>query len=155
MNLIFRVLKAIFYDYPIKAWRWFVGELTNNEMSNARMALSIGFGSMMSSMPIWGFQMWVAIAVAQLCKLNRAIVLTFSNISLPPVIPFILWGSLYLGGVILDQPTLISIDDITLDSAMQTLYQYIIGAIVFSILLGSCIGILSYIILRFTRHTPK
>lgn len=152
MNPVFRVLKTLFYDYPVKAWRWFINELTNNDMSNARMAVSIGFGSMMSSMPIWGFQMWVAVAMAQLCKLNRAIVLTFSNLSLPPVIPFILWGSLYVGGLILDLPTLISIDDITLDYAMQTLYQYVIGAIVFSVLLGIIAGVISYIVLKFTRH---
>lgn len=153
MNIVVKALKALFYDYPLKAWRWFVNELTNREMSNSRMAFSIGFGAMMSSMPIWGFQMWVAVAVAQLCKLNRAIVLTFSNISLPPVIPFILWGSLYLGGLILDRPTLLSIDNITLDEAMQSLYQYVIGAIVFSVLLGAFFGLLSYIILKFTRRT--
>lgn len=122
-------------------------------MSNARMASSIGFGAMMSSMPIWGFQMWVALAVAQLCKLNRAIVVTFSNISLPPVIPFILWGSLYIGGLILGRPTLLSIDNITLDEAMQSFLQYVLGAIVFSILLGLLFGLVSYAIMKFTRHS--
>lgn len=122
-------------------------------MSNARLATSIGFGAMMCSMPIWGFQMWVAVAVAQLCKLNRAIVLTFSNLSLPPVIPFILWGSLYLGGLILDRPTLFNIDNITLDEAMQSFYQYVLGAIVFSIILGCVFGIGSYVLLKFIRRS--
>lgn len=153
MNAVFKIFKVLFYDYPVKAWRWFIGEMTNKEMSNARMASSIGFGAMMSSMPIWGFQMWVALAVAQLCKLNRAIVVTFSNISLPPVIPFILWGSLYIGGLILGRPTLLTIDNITLDEAMQSFLQYVLGAIVFSILLGTLFGLASYIIMKFTRHS--
>ncbi|MCQ2200917.1 MAG: DUF2062 domain-containing protein [Bacteroidales bacterium] len=153
MNAVCKIFKALFYDYPIKAWRWFIGEMTNKEMSNARMASSIGFGAMMSSMPIWGFQMWVALAIAQLCKLNRAIVVTFSNISLPPVIPFILWGSLYTGGLILDRPTLLSIDNITLEEAMQSFLQYVLGAIVFSILLGLLFGLVSYTIMKFTRHS--
>ncbi|MCF0190002.1 MAG: DUF2062 domain-containing protein [Marinilabiliaceae bacterium] len=149
----FLVAFAFIYYYPKVAWKWLKKELTRTDESNCRKAVAIGFGTMMSMMPVWGFQMVIALFFAHLFRLNKALVLAFSNISLPPVIPFILWGSLWTGGLILNQPTLISIDSLTIDSALQSFWQYVLGAIVFAPLCGGVVGLSSYLISRLIgRH---
>ena len=42
----------------------------------------------MGIVPIWGFQMLAALFLSYIFRLNKIIVLLFSNISIPPLIPF-------------------------------------------------------------------
>ena len=60
-------------------------------------AISVGVGVFFGIAPLWGAQMLLALAVAWLLRLNKAITLISSNISLPPMIPFILLGSYEMG----------------------------------------------------------
>ena len=62
-----------------------------------RLACAIGVGLFFGIAPIWGYQMIAAAAVAHWLRLNKAIALLASNISIPPVMPFILYGALALG----------------------------------------------------------
>ena len=57
-----------------------------------RLSLAVGLGLFFGIAPIWGYQMIVAAAVAHWLRLNKAITLLASNISIPPVMPFILYG---------------------------------------------------------------
>jgi uncharacterized protein (DUF2062 family) len=63
----------------------------------ARMAGAVGLGLFFGIVPIYGFQMVVAAAAAHRLRLNKAITLLASNISIPPVVPFIIYGSMALG----------------------------------------------------------
>jgi uncharacterized protein (DUF2062 family) len=106
--------------------------------------------------PIWGFQMIVAAFLAHIFRLNKIIVLIFSNISLPPVIPFIIYFSYQFGGLFFDNPQEFDIDTIyylkqqivdgefynTLKEFGYSIIQYILG----SLLLGLSLGILSFLI---------
>ena len=56
----------------------------------------------MGIVPIWGFQLVVAIALAFLFRLNKALVVVAANVSIPPMIPLILFlshltGALWMG----------------------------------------------------------
>ena len=88
-------------------------ELTKEQIKNIRKeffsqegtilqkSLSIGFGAFMGVVPIWGFQMLAALFLSYIFKLNKVIVLLFSNISIPPLLPFILFGSFYAGHLVI------------------------------------------------------
>lgn len=102
-----------------------------------RLAGSVGLGLFFGVFPIWGFQMIVAFAVASWLKLNRILVLAFSNISIPPLVPLIIFGSYWLGSFFVkDGITLIDFSEITIDTIYLQLHQYLIGAVVLSFLLG-------------------
>ena len=105
----------------------------------------------MGIIPVWGYQMIIAFALAHLFKLNKAIVIIASNISVPPMIPFILYGSMKTGSILLGQPLALTFSDITLEAAKKMLVQYIPGSIVFGLLLGLSGGLITFSILGFKR----
>jgi uncharacterized protein (DUF2062 family) len=111
--------------------------------SNFKKSASIGLGIFMGIAPLWGWQMATALALAILFRLNKVITLIASNISLPPLIPFILFGSYMTGGLILNNPHPLDLDSgITLEFVKKNLLQYMLGALVF----GAVMGILSFLV---------
>lgn len=164
LNTILVTLALIYY-YPKCFIKWIIHpkniidffdkNLIHSGESNMRLSCAVGFGIFMGIIPIWGFQMLVAVTIAHILKLNKIIVIAFSNISIPPMIPFIIFGSLWMGGFILNRPTLIDIDTITIDSALESLTQYILGSIVFAIISGISAWLLSYIILSIANPKHK
>lgn len=127
-------------------------EVLKTKDSNATIAKSIGFGVFMGIFPVWGFQMLIAVALAIPLKLNKAITLIAANISIPPMIPFILYfsfltGALLMGGsAIPELSTNLSLEDIKDD-----LVQYYLGAVIFSVFAGLLAGFTSWLILRKWR----
>ena len=120
-------------------------------------ALSIGFGVFMGIFPIWGYQMLVGIALAHFFKLNKALVLVAANISLPPLIPFIIFGSYKLGALFVSDPKsdFLFNNGLSLENIKDNLLQYIIGAIALAILSGLLSGLLTYAYLALKRFKNK
>ncbi len=105
----------------------------------------------MGIIPVWGYQMIVAFALAHFFKLNKAIVIIASNISVPPMIPFILYGSMKVGSILLGQPLALTFQDITLDAVKKMLVQYIPGSIVFALIVGFTGWLLTFAILKLSK----
>ena len=62
-----------------------------------RQTLAVGLGLFCGIVPIWGYQMITAAVLAHRFRLNKAIALTASNISIPVIAPFLIAASLVLG----------------------------------------------------------
>lgn len=120
--------------------------------SNARIASAIGFGVFMGVMPIWGYQMICAFALAHILKLNKVITLVAANISLPPLIPFIIFGGYLTGCKLLGQPVIISFQQIDMTSIGGILVQYIFGSIIFGIVLAVLCWVVSMLLLSVFRR---
>src|SRR5688572_2173828 len=69
----------------------------NKEESVGRKSMSVAIGIFFGIVPIWGYQLVCAIAAAYLMRLNKAIVVVTANISIPPLLPFVLIGSVRTG----------------------------------------------------------
>lgn len=154
------VLIALLYYYPKCFIKWlsprniinfFDKHLIHSGESVMRLSIAVGFGVFMGIIPIWGFQMAVAVVLAHLLKLNKIVVLASSNISIPPCIPFIIFGSLWCGGHILGVPTIADINTLSIDVAWQSFLQYLIGSIAFAIAMGLVAWIISYTFIRLFR----
>ena len=103
-----------------------------------RLSLAVGLGLFFGIAPIWGYQMIVAAAVAHFLRLNKAITLVASNISIPPVMPFILYGALALGHWMLTGQRLdLSLDEMTRAKALEYLWQWAVG----SLALGAIVAV--------------
>jgi glycosyltransferase involved in cell wall biosynthesis len=74
--------------------KFFLENVLESNDSNARKTFSIALGVFIGISPFWGFQTILVLFLAVLLKLNKAIAFAFSNISFPPFIPFIVYGSL-------------------------------------------------------------
>ena len=127
-------------------------QIINNKESSMRLSISIGWGIFCGIIPIWGYQMIFAAISAHILKLNKVIrILMFSNISIPPMIPFILYGSIRIGYAIYPADTKISFDNITLRVSIHPVFQYIVGSILLAIVSGLALFILSYLVLAIIR----
>jgi len=136
-------------------WSSLKKKLFHPDDSNLKKALSVGFGVFMGIVPIWGFQLIVAIGLAFAFRLNKALVIIGANISIPPMIPIILFlshlaGALWMG----DRAQLISFHDtFTLEMIRNNSVQYVLGAITFAVIAGIAFGVFAYLGLRIFKQS--
>jgi glycosyltransferase involved in cell wall biosynthesis len=150
LNTLLVIIALLFY-YPYKVIKMLTKEnvigfiksnITESKDSNHCVAASIGLGVFFGIVPIWGYQMIVAGVTAHYLKLNKVLTLISSNISIPPMIPFILYGSFYTGGILLGADTRLSFSEISFDEVYKDIVQYVFGALALSI----CCGIIAYVL---------
>jgi glycosyltransferase involved in cell wall biosynthesis len=129
----------------------YLEQITNPQYSNLNLALSIAFGVFMGIVPIWGYQLVTAIFLAYLLKLNKVLVVISANISLPPLIPVILYISLKTGELITQNNLSLDFSAVSFDLIKSLLYVYLIGSIVLATISFIITGMISYSILAITR----
>ncbi|GAO42103.1 DUF2062 domain-containing protein [Flavihumibacter petaseus] len=118
-----------------------------------RKAISIGFGIFMGIVPIWGFQLIVGISLAVLFRLNKALVIAAANISIPPMIPLIIYTSFLAGAPWMgNAASHLTLDtNLSLASIQTNLQQYLLGSVTLAIVAGLVIGLLSYLVMKWER----
>ncbi|MDR0385916.1 MAG: DUF2062 domain-containing protein [Prevotellaceae bacterium] len=137
--------RMFFLQMKSKTWKEL---LFNPEESNLKKAKSLAFGVFMGILPIWGFQMIAAFTFSAILRLNKTLVLIASNISIPPVIPAIVFASLGIGSLILNtEYTMKYNSDISISSAVGMMAQYIIGSIILAAAAGGVMFLASYLFL--------
>jgi glycosyltransferase involved in cell wall biosynthesis len=130
--------------------------LFNPHHSPQLKAVSVAFGIFMGIIPIWGFQLAVAIFLAILFKLNKPIVIIAANISIPPMIPIIIFLSYKAGAFWMGSNAMqISFSNaITITSIKHNLVQYIYGSITLAIVAAIIFGLLTFIFLKWFGKKP-
>lgn len=124
--------------------------LFNPHHSPQLKAMSVAFGVFMGIIPIWGFQLAAAIFLAILFKLNKPIVIVAANISIPPMIPLIIFLSYKMGAFWMGANAM-QFDfssSITLDSIKKNLQQYILGSITLAVFAAVVFGLITFIFLK-------
>jgi glycosyltransferase involved in cell wall biosynthesis len=155
------VLMALLYYRPYLffsklTWRRFKAmvrrELFNPRETNGVKVASVMVGAFMGVAPVWGWQMAIALGIAITFKLNKIITLAVSNISIPPIIPIILFLSYITGGIVMGKGTGIDFDSkITFEVVSENLLQYVVGSLIFGLILAVVLGLITYIALRIFR----
>jgi len=137
-----------------KSIKRFIREyVINSSDSNMKIAISMTVGVFMGVIPVWGFQMLVAFGIAYFLKLNRFVAVAASNISMPPMLPLILFLSYITGGLIIgyNEHTVKYSSGITLEWVKENLVQYLVGSVVFGIITAVVLGTITYFLLRIFR----
>ena len=118
--------------------------------SPAIKATSIAFGIFMGIVPIWGFQLLVAIPSAIFLKLNKALVVLAANISVPPMIPLIIFASYRFGAIWMGDKALNVSRNSLLSWSLsgQHALQYVIGSITLAVLAGTVAGLFSFLAIK-------
>ena len=80
-----------------RSWRARLGALLPHDESPWRTALALAVGVFISFTPFWGFQTILALLLATVFRLNRAVTLTGTWLNLPWFAPFIYAGAVKLG----------------------------------------------------------
>jgi len=153
LTLLYYLPRRLFFYIKKKGlWQIIKEEALKKNESNISKAKSIGFGIFMGIVPIWGFQLLVGIPLAVYFRMNKVLFLTAANISLPPFIPFIIFGSYKFGGLFYKNGVqLDSFEDLTLESIHVNFVQYFLGGTLLALFSGlSAFGI-SWIVLKIAR----
>ncbi|HIO73225.1 MAG TPA: DUF2062 domain-containing protein [Flavobacteriales bacterium] len=172
MAILYGRPKMIYDRLRKMSFKEFVQEhIINTDESNEVKAFSAGFGIFMGIIPIWGYQMALAIILAVYFKLNKAIVLVTAQISLPPLLPFILYASYLTGISILGSAAEgehMSATNAWLEKhvipgwlqekfpeMVQNLLAYFFGSFVLAFAMAIATGLLTYALLILFRKKAK
>ena len=140
--------RNIYRKYKRKGLRRFLMEdLLGSQDSPRKKAFSIALGVFIGLSPFWGFHTLIVIFLAILFKLNKAIAFTFSNVSLPPFIPFVLYASIKMGQYVLGIEHSYTMEELTENlEVMKHLKIYIVGSFSLAISAAIILGFLGYLI---------
>lgn len=170
----FLVLITYLYIMPIRLFKYLLNnkfttiiweQITLHNENPFKISIAMGFGVFMGLTPIWGFQMLVAVLLAHVLKLNKVLVLAFSNISLPPLIPFIIYFSYKIGGLFFKESIEFNMETLsylkqevlnghfykTLNDFGYSILQYITGSIVLALVSGFMVFVISYAIINLVN----
>ena len=158
------VLIALLWIYPrnfcrkltIENIKLFINNnITHSPDSNLRITAAVMLGIFMGIVPVWGYQMLIAFAIAHVLKLNKVITLVASNISIPPMIPFLIYGSYFTGCKILQVPIELTLSNITLESVKNSLIPYVVGSVIFAALCSVAVGLVVFGLLAVFRRKKR
>lgn len=155
------LLVRLFYITPRNFFRKFkkkglkkflVEDVLKHQDSPKKKALSIALGVFIGLSPLWGFHTVTVLFLAVALRLNKAIAFAFSNVSLPPFIPFIILFSLKIGSFILGSHIRFSLENIKTNfSVTEHLKTYLVGSLTLATLAAFTFGVLGYIILSVKK----
>jgi glycosyltransferase involved in cell wall biosynthesis len=136
---------------------FFQTQITQNKEPNINITFAVMLGLFMGVAPVWGYQMLIAFGLAHLLKLNKVIVLVASNISIPPMIPVIIFASFRTGGLFIEANKLnvIYSKKLSLSLIKDNIVQYLTGSLVFGLILALTFGLITYILLLIFRKKPE
>lgn len=162
LNAWFTILTAA-YHLPRrlllkgKLFRLIKEEAIKPEETNARKAASIGLGLCFGILPIWGFQLLVGIPTAIFLRMNKVLFIAAANISLPPMIPFIIFFSYLMGQPFVNAEPIPfdKLYSLSLDNIHDNFIQYVIGAILLALITGLVGFLVSLCFLATTRKNPS
>lgn len=160
LNTIF-VFIALLYVKPFSFLRYLTKENVKDFINrhilltsdtNMQISLAVALGIFTGILPIWGFQLVLAIGLAHLFRLSKFITAVAANISIPPNIPILLYLSYITGGIVMGTGSSIKFStNLTVKSFETNLIQYIIGSIILSVVLGIAFGIITFVVLKIFR----
>ncbi|WP_312823151.1 DUF2062 domain-containing protein [Epilithonimonas sp.] len=149
ITLVYIIPRNFIRNFKKKSLRKFIKEdVLESDGSNRNKAFSIALGIFFGLSPFWGFQTALVISLSVLFKLNKVLAFVASNISLPPFIPFIIAGSLFIGAPFVSGESNFLNQDLNFELVKNNFLQYIIGSFILATTASLIVGICSYILLK-------
>lgn len=131
--------------------RFIEDNITRSGESNLRITLSVMLGVFFGIAPLWGYQMIAAGVSAHFLRLNKVLAVVASNISIPPMIPFLLYGSYVTGGWMLGLPLTLDLHTVSFEALRTSLLQYLAGSVAFGLLCSGVAGVVLLPLLALFR----
>jgi len=128
--------------------------LLNPHHSDELKAVSIALGVFMGIVPLWGFQLALAIFLSIILRLNKGLVIIAANISIPPMIPLIIYLSYKMGAWWMGDHAmhLVFSKNISLHDIKANLQQYVYGSITLAVAAALALGFISYLLMKIFKR---
>jgi glycosyltransferase involved in cell wall biosynthesis len=132
-------------------------QFLHSDDSSAKLACSVAAGALTAILPIWGYQLILALFLAYLFRLNKVVTIVASNISIPPMIPLVIYGSLLTGESVLGgrTGTFQYSTALNIDVARNNIQIYLVGSIALSILVSIVSGGITYLLMLVLRKKHR
>ncbi|AXB55973.1 DUF2062 domain-containing protein [Flavobacterium fluviale] len=128
--------------------KFFLEDILESNDSNFKKSAAIALGIFIGLSPFWGFQTILLFTFAAIFRLNKVIAYLTSNVSFPPFIPFIIYGSLKVGSFFVSSDAPLILDSsMTFDDIQKNAAQYIVGSLILATVSALSAGLISYFLL--------
>lgn len=128
--------------------KFFLEDILESSDSNFKKSAAIALGIFIGLSPFWGFQTILLFTFAAIFRLNKVIAYLTSNVSFPPFIPFIIYGSLKVGSFFVSSDAPLILDSsMTFDDIQKNAAQYIVGSLILATVSALSAGLISYLLL--------
>lgn len=159
------VLVTLFYIRPRDYFRsfkekgfkrFFLEDLLHSDDSPLKKSLSVALGVLIGLSPLWGFQTITVLFLALVLRLNKLIAFAFTNVSIPPLIPFIIYADIQLGAFLMGTPTDHSFQWSKWDAyppfIQQHLKEYLVGSLALAVISAILFGLVAYSLLSIRQR---
>lgn len=139
-------------------WRTLLEDfLIRSHEPPAVKAWSMAVGVFFGITPFWGFQIWFVILFAWLFKLNKALAILASNISIPPMIPIIVFasyqaGRIWFGG---NNMSLNFSENFQAEMIGKNILQYVVGSFTLAAIVAVFTWIITYVLVQNIKTSKK
>lgn len=153
--LVYIKPRDFFRSFKKKSFKQFLKEdILQSDDSKEVKALSVALGSFIGIAPLWGLQSFLSIFLAVIFRWNKVISFAASNISIPPMIPVIVFASLWVGSHFAGLPLteIPDLDSLDKEFFKAHLLQYLIGSVILATVVSLFLGIITYVFLIRNRN---
>ena len=153
ITLLYIIPRNFLRSFKKKSFKAFITEdiLGSNDTASVK-ALSIGLGTFIGLSPLWGLHSFLAIFLAITFRLNKVLAFAFSNVSIPPMIPLIVYASLQLGYYMVPHGSQhILISEYSFAAISEHLWQYILGSFALAVMASFCLGSISFFLISIAQ----
>lgn len=149
--------RDFFRNFQKKSIRRFIKEdILESTDTSIKKASSIALGVFIGISPFWGFQTVLVFFLAVILRLNKVLAFAFSNISIPPLIPVIIFFSLKTGAIFIHgNVTLEAIKASPYEAIEASLLQYVVGSFILATVTAILFGVGSYLLLSLKAKKDK
>ncbi len=142
--------QKVFYRYfRRKGLKRFLKEnILESDGSNETKAKSIALGVFIGLSPFWGLHSFLAITLSVYFKLNKLLSFMFSQLTLPPLIPVIIFLSMMVGSPFVKESVSFENATFDLEFIKQNIVQYTIGSLILATAAAAVFGFGSYFLLK-------
>ena len=161
---IWFVLVSFFYIHPRDTYQYFRKKgykrfwkenIIKSQEPAHKKAAAIALGVFVGILPFWGLHTLLVFSLAALFKLNKVVAFLFSNISIPPLIPFIIYASYQAGSLLTGRGLAWELRPEDFDSTADIflgLWQYIIGSFALAGIAALLLWIVFYFLFSVTNQ---
>ena len=146
-----QLLKWVGQLFSKQTIRNFFEQMNNPDQTDGLKAFSAGFGVFMGIIPVWGLQTVAAVFLSVVFKLNKALVVLFSQVSLPPLMPLVVFLSYRAGRFWINDKPAVAHAKVHAHNMSLHFQQYICGSIALAVVLSVITGLVTFAALKIVK----
>jgi uncharacterized protein (DUF2062 family)/SAM-dependent methyltransferase len=118
--------------------RELAGRIWREHTTPRRLGAAVAVGILVGCSPFFGLHFWIGLGLSFLFRLNKVAVLLGSQVSIPPLAPFLGFASVQVGALLLSGETVeLTVDDFAVNNLPELLRHFLLNWIVGGIVVGA------------------